>query len=119
MEVRALETAELARTIVDTALNKQASNILLLDLRGVCNFTDYFVICNGESERQLQAICNEIDDMLAKEHISPRRYQGNSGSGWVIVDLGNIVVHVFLPEQREFYALEEMWDKASTVLKIL
>ncbi|MBT9148737.1 MAG: Ribosomal silencing factor RsfS [Dehalococcoidia bacterium] len=100
-------------------MNKQASDILLLDLRDICGFTDYFVICNGESERQLQAICDEIDQVLAKEHISPRRQEGSISSGWVIMDLGNIVVHIFSTQQREFYALEEMWDKGATVVKIL
>ncbi|PIU56498.1 MAG: ribosome silencing factor [Chloroflexi bacterium CG07_land_8_20_14_0_80_51_10] len=114
-----METAEIARKIVNAALNKQASDILLLDLRDVCSFTDYFVICNGESERQLQAICDEVDNMLAKERISPRRQQGSISSGWVILDLGNIIVHIFAPQQREFYALEDMWDKGSTVVKIL
>ncbi|MBT9160045.1 MAG: Ribosomal silencing factor RsfS [Chloroflexi bacterium] len=100
-------------------MNKQASDILLLDLRDVCRFTDYFVICNGESERQLQAICDEIDQVLAKEHVSPRRQEGSISSGWIILDLSNIVVHIFSPEQREFYALEKMWDRGATVVKIL
>lgn len=91
----------------------------MLDLREVCSFTDYFVICNGESERQLRAISDEIDEMLSNEGISTRRHQGNVSSGWIILDLGDIVVHIFSPEEREFYALEDMWDKASTVLKIL
>lgn len=118
-EVPTLETDEIARKIVDAALNKQASNILLLDLKGVCTFADYFVICTGESERQLQAICNEIDEILAALHLPLRRYQGTPDSGWLILDLDSIVVHVFLPEQRAFYALEDMWKNAATVLKIL
>lgn len=119
VEVPTLETDELARKIVDAALNKQASNILLLDLKGVCTFADYFVICTAESERQLQAICNEIDETLSASPLPRRRYQGTPDSGWLILDLDNIVVHVFLPEQRAFYALEDMWRNAATVLKIL
>ena len=114
-----LETAELARKIVNAALNRHASDILLLDIRDCCSFTDYFVICNGESERQLKAISEEIDEMLSGEGISPRRHQGNATSGWMILDLGDIVVHIFSPEQRAFYALEEMWEKAYTIVKIL
>ena len=57
--------------------------------------------------------------MLAKEHVSPRRQEGSISSGWIILDLGNIVVHVFSSQQREFYALEKMWDKGTTVVKIL
>lgn len=118
-EVPVLETGELARKIVDAVLNKQALNILLLDLKGVCSFADYFVICTGESERQLQAICKEIDETLAAIHLPLRQYQGTPDSGWLILDLDSIVVHVFLPEQRAFYALEELWKNAATVLKIL
>jgi len=119
VEVLALETAEIARKVVDVALDKQASNILLLDLRGVCSFTDYFVICDGESERQLKAIRDEIDDMLVREQVSPCRHQGSASSGWLILDLTDIVVHLFSPQQREFYALEEVWNMGSTVLRIL
>ena len=115
----ALETVDLAKKIVDAALNRHASNILLLDLRESCNFTDYFVICNGESERQLKAICNEIDDLLSAEKVKIRRQQGEANSGWIIMDLGDIVVHIFSPEQREYYALEDVWEKAATIVKIL
>ena len=104
---------------MDAALEKQASNILLLEVRDVCSFTDYFIICNGESERQLKAICDNIHTVLVQEHISPRRQQGSVVSGWVIIDLGDIIVHIFDQDTREFYGLEEMWDKGSTVIKIL
>ncbi len=114
-----METAEIARKIVDAALNRHASNIVLLDVRDACSFTDYFVICNGESERQLKAIAEEIDDMLSAENISPRRHQGNVNSGWIILDTGDIVIHIFAPQQREFYSLEDMWSAGTIVLKIL
>lgn len=113
------DTADLARKVMDAALNRQASDIVLLDLREICGFTDYFVICSGESERQLKAICDEIDETLSGESITTRRYQGSAISGWVILDLGDIVVHVFTPDKREYYALERVWDKAPTVVKIL
>lgn len=103
---------------MDAALEKHASDILLLDLKGVCNFADYFVICSGESDRQLQAICSAIDDTLAKEHVSPRRQQGNMDSGWVIIDAGEVIVHIFDMEKRQFYSLESMWNQGSTVVKI-
>jgi len=109
----------LARKIVDAASNRHASDILLLDLREVCSFTDYFIICNGESERQLNAISDEVDDLLDREGLSSRKHQGDAGSGWIIVDIGDIVVHIFSPEQRAYYSLEEMWEKGAPVLKIL
>lgn len=113
-----LETVDIARKIVDAALERHASDIVLMDLREVCSFTDYFVICSGESERQLRAICDEIDATLAEDKISPRIHQGSVDSGWLIMDMGTIVVHVFGPEQRQYYSLEEMWGNGSIVLRI-
>ncbi|RLC73134.1 MAG: ribosome silencing factor [Chloroflexi bacterium] len=114
-----MEAVELAKKIVEAALNKQAFDILLLDLRGRCSFADYFVLCSGESERQIQAICDEIDRVIAQEGLSLNRREGKTDSGWVLLDLGNVIVHVFAPQQREFYRLEKVWERASTVLKIL
>lgn len=111
--------ADLARKIVDASLNRHASNILLLDVRDVCSFTDYFVLCNGESERQLQAISDEIDQVLSVEGVSTKRHQGNLNSGWLIIDAGDIVVHIFMPEVRDYYKLEDVWRKGTTVVKIL
>ena len=90
-----------------------------MDLRGRCAFADYFVLCSGESERQIQAICDEIDRVAAQEGLSLNRREGKTDSGWVLLDLGNVIVHVFAPQQREFYSLERVWEQASTVLKIL
>ena len=113
-----METAELAKKIVNAAIERQAGDIHMLDLRGIASFTDYFVICSGDNERQLKAICKEIDTVLASEHITPRRQQGGIASGWLIIDLGNIVVHVFDSTSREYYDLEKMWGEGSTVVRI-
>ncbi len=91
----------------------------MLDVREVCGFTDYFVLCNGDSERQLRAIAEEIEEMLSAETTSRCKRQGSTDSGWIILDLGDIVVHIFLPEKREYYSLDEMWSGAATVVKIL
>lgn len=104
---------------MDAAFERQASDILLLDVSEICSFADYFVLCNGETERHLQAIYSEIDNMLTRESISVPRPQGETGSGWMALDLGDIIVHIFSPQQREFYALEKIWDRGSTVVKIL
>ena len=113
-----METTEIAKKIVDAAIERQAGDILMLDLRGISSFTDYFVICSGDNERQLKAICKEIDSVLATEHIVPRKQQGDIASGWVIIDLGNIVVHVFDSTNREYYDLEKLWGEGSTVVRI-
>ncbi len=104
---------------MDAALEKQASDILLLDVRDVCSFTDYFVISTGESERQLRAIGDEIERAVGEAGITLGRTQGDASSGWLILDLGSVVAHIFSPSQREFYRLEDMWGQGSQVLKIL
>ncbi|MFP4641105.1 MAG: ribosome silencing factor [Chloroflexota bacterium] len=91
----------------------------MLDVSEICSFADYFVVCNGETERQLKAIVDEIDSALSKEHVPVPKPQGTTESGWLVLDLGDIIVHLFSPRQREFYTLEDMWENSSTILKIL
>jgi ribosome-associated protein len=103
---------------VEAAGNKQASDIILLDTSAVCSFADYFLICSGESSRQINAIIDEIRHVLKKEGILPHHYEGTQDSGWFLLDFGDITVHVFSPEERERYQLEELWSNARTVLRI-
>lgn len=85
----------------------------------MCTFTDYFVFCSGDSERQIQAICDEIDETLRREGISPYRREGSVDSGWMLLDFGEVIVHIFAPEEREYYELEKLWSKATPVIRIL
>ena len=91
---------------------------MLLDARGVCSFADYFVICSGESNRQIEAICDEVIQALKKEGIVPRHYEGTAESGWMLLDYSDVVVHIFAPLEREFYQLDKLWSEAATVVKI-
>ena len=102
--------------MVDLAVEKQASNIVLLDVREVCSFADYFVICSGESERQLRTIQDEIEKGLKQEGVPPHHREGTTDSGWLLLDYGDIIVHVFGMEQREYYKLDSLWNRARTVL---
>ena len=90
----------------------------MLDMRGLSSFTDYFVICSGESDRQLKAILDTIEETLRKEARLKLRHEGDVGTGWVLLDGGDVIIHVFSPEQRHFYQLEELWSKATPVLRI-
>lgn len=81
-------------------------------------FADFFVICSGDNERQLRAITRELLDTLEEDGIQPRRVEGNEISGWILLDCGDVVVHIFDSEQRAFYRLEERWSGASIVLSI-
>jgi ribosome-associated protein len=86
---------------------------LVLDIHEISPFADYFVICDGENERQLRAIAREIGDTLSKQGVRPQRTEGSPNSGWILMDFGGTVVHVFDVDQRAFYRLEELWSEAS------
>ena len=118
MKVRVLQAIEVARRAAEVASDKQADDIVLLDARQVCAFTDYFVICSGTSTRQIESIWQEVNETLKKEGVTAYRREGNADSGWILIDLGDVVVHVFSPPQRECYRLDDLWSNAETVLRI-
>lgn len=107
-----------ARDIAEIASDKLAGDITLLDISGVCDFADYFVIVSGDSPRQLTAIADEIVQHLKKSDVQPLRREGSAGSGWMLIDYGDIIVHVFSPREREYYNLEQMWSAAKQVMRI-
>ena len=101
---------ELARAVAAYAADKKAADIVELDLRGVVGYTDYFVICSGNTERQAKAIHDGIHEGMKKEHgVLPRRVEGLAEARWILMDYLDVVVHVFTPETRDFYRLESLW----------
>jgi len=113
-----LEAEAVARTAVEVASEKQASNIVMLDVEQVCSFTDYFVICNGETRRHLEAIWQGIIDELKKCGVVSHHSEGSSDSGWMLADFGSVIVHIFAPGERDYYQLDRLWDRAIPVLTI-
>ena len=108
---------EQARAIVDTISDIKGENILLIDLREITLISDYFIICTGNSDRQLKAIVEHIsDDVREKFGRKVWRTEGNATGGWVLMDYGDIVIHAFTPEQREYYDLEELWRDGKILL---
>jgi ribosome-associated protein len=104
---------ELARAIVDYAADRKALDIVQLDLRGMIGYTDYFVICSGRTERQTKAIHDAIHEGLKSRHGRlPERVEGLPGARWILMDYLDVVVHVFVPEIREYYRLEQLWGEA-------
>lgn len=88
-------------------------DIAALDLRGISSFTDYFVICSGTSEPHLKAIAGEIQERLKKEHnVKPHAVDGYPASQWIIIDYGDVLVHVFHEQKRDYYSLEDLWSDA-------
>jgi ribosome-associated protein len=104
---------ELLAEIARYAADKKAIDLVELDLRGVLGYTDYFVICSGNTGRQAKAIHDGILEGLKHEHeMLPRRVEGSADGGWILMDYLDVVVHIFTPQTREFYRLEQLWGEA-------
>lgn len=115
-----LDSLELARRIVDVIADKRGEDILLLDIRDVSILADYFVIGSAVSRRQTKAIVNGIiDEAKADFDVKPWRVEGEPDSGWVLMDYGDVVVHLFAPEARDYYDLEGFWEEAQVVVRML
>ena len=84
----------------------------------MCSFADYFVICSGESSRQIKTIFEEIEHVLKKEGVLPHHREGETDSGWMLLDFGDVIVHIFAMYERELYQLDELWSEANTLLSI-
>jgi ribosome-associated protein len=103
---------------VNSLESKKAEDILLLDLQNIASFTDYFVLCTGTSDRMLDAMAEATLDSVRKEYRKRGVKEGEARDGWVIVDYGDVVVHLFSPEQRSYYDLEELWKEGKVVLRV-
>ena len=90
----------------------------MLDIGKVCTFADYFVICTGDTERQLDAITKDMDEALGRDGAPLRRREGAANSGWVLLDFGAVIVHIFTPQERDYYQLEDLWSKGTLVVRI-
>jgi len=93
-------------------------DIVLLDTRGVCSFADYFLICSGDSDRQIRAILDEVAHSLKRDGILPHHHEGTIDSGWLLLDFGDVIVHIFAPFEREYYQLDELWSEAIPIVRI-
>ena len=103
----------LATTIAAHAADRKAVDIVALDLREVAGYTDFFVICSGNTDRQTKAIHDAIHEQLKKEHsLLPRRVEGDREARWILMDYLDCVVHIFTPEARGYYRLEQLWGEA-------
>lgn len=106
------ESSEMSRRIVDLLSDRQAEDIVLLDIHDIAYFTDYFVIATALNQRHASALIDAFEKELTNEGIKPLHREGGSSSGWVLVDFGGVIVHLFTPEDREFYDLEGLWGVA-------
>jgi ribosome-associated protein len=113
-----IEGGAAARQAVDVASDRQAEDIVLLDVRQVTPFVDYMVIMSAGSVRQLNALARELEDALEKAGLDLHHREGTATSGWVLIDFGGLVLHVFSQEQRSYYRLEQVWQSAKQLVRI-
>jgi ribosome-associated protein len=108
-----IDSVALANRVAEIASDRKAIDIRVLDLRGIVGYTDFFVICSGNSERQTKAIHDAVYQTLKDEQgLLPRRSEGSRESRWILLDYLDCVVHIFTPAAREFYRLENLWGEA-------
>lgn len=101
--------------IAELALDKKAEQLTVLDVRKIANFCDYFIICSGNTDRQVKAITQNIQDGLEKSGRTITRPQGLRDAKWAIIDAGDIVIHIFEKDTREFYGLEYLWQAGKKI----
>jgi ribosome-associated protein len=107
-------TGEVARA-VHAALEKKATDVVVLDLRHTPAFTDYFVLCSGQNSRQVKAIADAVEEALRAAKVRPSHVEGYDRAEWVLMDFFNFIVHVFVPQTRGFYSLERLWGDAERI----
>jgi ribosome-associated protein len=110
-----MDEQKLLHLAVEAVDDKRAENITVLNVKGISLVADYFIICHGNSEKQVQAIATELKDVAQEQNMTLRRLEGYDQARWVLIDLGDIIVHVFHREERIFYNLEKLWGDAPTV----
>lgn len=96
-------------------LDRKASDLAILEVKDLSSFTDYFLICSGNSDRQVQALASHIEEKLAKQGIHPLGTEGKREGRWILLDYGDVIVHVFYQPVRDFYDLERLWSEAPRV----
>ena len=113
-----IQSESLARLVVDVASDKQASDIVLLDIQGLSDFADYFVITTVETKRQMKSLTEDIETEMYEHGATLYRKEGMDQGGWVLLDFGDVVVHMFGIEEREYYAIEEIWHQGVEAVRI-
>ena len=98
--------------------NKKGEDIILIDLQGIAIFADYFVICSGSTDRMIQALVDSAIDQVKNEFRINARVEGQAGDGWMLVDYGDIILHIFSPQRRDYYRLEELWSDGKVLLHV-
>jgi len=110
-----LTNEQQARLVCDVMLDKKAEDIVRIDIRGLSILADFFVICSGRSTMQVQAISDAVDEALENADVKVRRREGYDQGRWIVLDTGDVMVHLFNREEREFYKLERLWINGDNI----
>jgi ribosome-associated protein len=97
---------------------KKGEDIVLMDIRELAPFADFFIICSGTSSRMLDALADAAVEHVKKRYDLRARIEGNPGEGWVLADFGDVILHLFSPDRREYYRLEELWSRGKVLLHL-
>ncbi|MGQ9584284.1 MAG: ribosome silencing factor [Anaerolineae bacterium] len=103
---------------MDWVAEKQAENITLLDVQKISLLADYFILCSGTTERQLGAIADEVREQAQKAGATLLSLEGEARAGWLLLDYGDVIVHILSPELRAYYRLEELWRDSNVILRM-
>ena len=114
----AASNEDLARAAVDEASEHLGSDVVLLDTQGVSSFADYFVIVSGETDRHIESMANDISRRVREMGVHITHREGSGRGGWVLLDFNGFVVHLFTREQRERYGLEQLWSRATEIVRV-
>ncbi len=98
--------------------DKKGEDILLLDITNIASFADFFVFCNGTSDRMLESLADAVLESAKKQFSVNASVEGKAVDGWLVIDLGDVVVHLFSPDQRDYYDLEKLWDRGKILLRL-
>ncbi len=113
-----MDTLELAHTIVDALEEKKGEDIIILDIEETSLLANYFVICSGTSPRMIDALSEAAFDVVKQKYGVRPRVEGNSYGGWILADYGDVILHLFSPQSRDYYALEDLWSDSRVVLHL-
>jgi ribosome-associated protein len=111
-------TLDIAHKLVTALEEKKGEDILLMDIHEIASFADFFIICSGTSDRMIRSLADIVEEEARHATKLPVRVQGSSDSGWVVVDCGDIVIHLFSPSQRDYYRLEELWERGKVLVRL-
>ena len=108
----------MARTVVDALEDKKGEDIVLIDIKEISSFADYFIICSGTSDRMLDALADSVRRLFKDTQGLTGRVEGTARDGWLLVDFGDVILHLFSPDRREYYNLEELWSQGKVLLHL-